>query len=139
MRAVGLVLALVGIVLVVAAVVVARAGRRTPARRVVVTGQIVRQVGLSRTPLYEVAYPLPDGTWATTVTRAPLSPGGIATLGWSQGAPVPVHVNVDDLRDARLTPDGSLGVPGFVGIVLGSVGGVLLVVGLALSAVALVG
>lgn len=139
MRAIGITLLVVGLLLVAAGVVVARAGRRPRARRVVVTGQIVRQVGWSRTPSYEVTYPLPDGTWTTTVTRAPLSPGGIATLGWSQGAPVPVHVNVDDLRDARLTPDGSLGVPGFVGIVLGSIGGVLLVVGLVLSAVALVG
>lgn len=139
MRATGLALLVVGVVLVVAGVVVARAGRRRPARRVVVTGQIVRQVGWGRTPPYEVAYPLPDGTWTTTVTRSPLSPGGLGTLGWRQGTPVPVHVNVDDVRDARLTPDGALGVAGFVGMILAVVGGALLAVGGMLVALTPVG
>lgn len=138
MRAIGITLLVVGLLLVAAGVVVARAGRRPRARRVVVTGQIVRQVGWSRTPSYEVTYPLPDGTWTTTVTRAPLSPGGIATLGWRQGTPVPVHVDVDDPRDARLTPDGSLGVPGVVGLVLGIIGGAPALVGAVLVAVSAV-
>jgi len=138
MAVVGIVLVTVGIALVVAAVVVLRAGRPRAVRRVVVTGQIVRQVGLGRTPLYEVAYPLPDGSWATTTTRAPLSPGGIATLGWRQGTPVPVHVNVDDPRDARLTPDGAPGAAWLVGIILCVIGGAMLLAGtlLALAAAA---
>ncbi|QIK83917.1 hypothetical protein [Sanguibacter sp. HDW7] len=139
MRATGIALLAVGVLLVVVGIAAARAGRRRPARRVVVTGQIVRQVGWGRTPPYEVAYPLPDGTWTTTVTRSPLSPGGITTLGWTQGTSVPVHVNIDDPRDARLTPDGSLGVAGFVGLVLGVVGLILGVVGGVLTAVSAVG
>lgn len=123
------ILAGVGAVLLVAAVVVRSATRRAPVPRVVVTGHIVRQASLSRTPTWEFRYPLPDGTWATGRARGPVSMGSLATAGWREGTPVPVHVSTADVHDARLVPDGGTSPGGVVALVLGIVGGVLLLVG----------
>lgn len=132
MRTAGVTLLVVGLVMLIAGIVFTRPRAQSRAQRVVVTGRIIRQVGFTRPGRWEVAYPLPDGTWATAVATAPVSPGGIATLRWSVDAPVSVHVNVDDVHDVRLTPEGAVGPRTVVRVVLGIIGGSFTAIGVAL-------
>ncbi|PFG35363.1 hypothetical protein ATL41_0038 [Flavimobilis soli] len=104
-------------------------------QRVQVTGVIVRQASYSRTPVWEFQYPLPDGTWALGRARGPISAGGLATIRWREGTPVPVYVNVADVRDATLVPTGGMTPLAFVGIVLGVVAVVGLLVGTVVAVV----
>lgn len=113
--------ALLGVALVIAGLVVAvRLGRSgADVARVEVQGVKVRQVGLSRPPKLEFDYPGPDGRTLRAQSYAPMSAHGVAVAATRRGEPLRVFVDPANPDDAVLAP-GRTGrnAPLFIGVVL---------------------